>query len=559
MQGKTLSASGGALSAQPSAEGILGAIVRFGVLAGLFAMAAMAWTRNVNWDEFYFLSHVHAYLGGTLDRPLQTFFVHGFGWLSAFSENEVDQITAARLVMMCFFALTCFSIHHIAAHLSDTRAADIAVLAFVTSGFALAHGGSFRADPMAAGLLMGALALMMTTRMGPLAMAGVAVMSACALLVTVKSAMYLPVFLAVFVWRWDDRAVVLRILGAGIAGAALAAGLFFWHAAGITPATGAGAGENLNEAAKVTLGGSGFFPRLPEFQLWAMLSAGGVLLALAGLWAAPSAKLRVVLILFAVPLLSVVIYRNAFPYFFPFAIPPMMIAVALGARALRGHMLWKLGLVLMLASGAMQGLRAFSETNTDQRATIAEVHRLFPQPVPYIDQNGMVSSFERQGFFMSTWGLAVYRAEGRPVMADHIATHQPPLLLANRDELFAAMRPDAGKPGIIGLLDADAETLRASYVHHAGVIWLAGQGATLTDGVARMRMPIPGEYLLRADAPVWIDGRRAAPGEVLQLDTSALHVAGPDGTTVRLIWNTGAGPAPVPLPETGLYAGFWRL
>ncbi|MEW9920641.1 hypothetical protein AB2B41_13575 [Marimonas sp. MJW-29] len=557
MSPETLTASGGALAQGHRAEDIQRAVVRIAILSALMVMAAMAWTRNVNWDEFYFLSHIHAHLGGYLDRPLQTAFVHAFSWLARVPGHEVDQIASARLVMMCFFAATCLSIHRISAALADEASADIAVLAFLTSGFAIAHGGSFRADPMAASLLMGAVALIMTTRMGLWSVLGVGVLSALALLVTVKSALYLPVFLAAILWRWDDRSVVLRIVGAGALALLIAGALFHIHAASLTiQKTASG---DLGEAARITLGGSGLLPRIDELALWAMLSAGPFLLALAGLRFAPNRKMQAVLILFSGPLLSVILYRNAFPYFFPFAVPPLMIAVALGARALQGKMIWKLALVLMLASGGMQALRALNEDNAAQRATIAEVHRLFPAPTAYIDQNGMMSSFPRHGFFMSTWGIATYRAAGRPVMADLIAREKPPLLLANRAELRAALRPEKADPTLIGLLPEDAEVLRSTYVHHAGAIWLAGQEAQLGMGRAVLRMPFAGRYRLEATGPVVVNGVRLRSGDVAELPETPLRITAAPGTHVRLIWYTGAGPARSPLPETDLYAGFWRL
>ncbi len=549
----------GAMGLTNTTDDIVKIVVRGAVLAGLAAMVAMAWTRNVNWDEFYFLSHVHAHLGGTLDRPLQTFFVHGFTWLPWVSANEVDQIAVARLVMMLFFLGTCLSLHRIAAHLTDETSADIAVLAFVASGFAIAHGASFRADPMAAGLLMGSVAVMMTTRMGLWQVIAVAVMSALALLVTVKAALFLPVYIAALLWRWEDRAVVLRCLAAGVLGLAIAGALFFWHASGITSSEGTAASDNLGEAARLTLGGQSVLPRLHEVMLWGLLSAGAVVLAIAGLLIAPTRRLLVVLILFAGPLLSVVLYRNAFPYFFPFAVPAFMVAVALGAQAFRGSLIWKLGLVLMLASGGLQTVRALSEDNAAQHATLAEVHRLFPEPVPYIDQNAMVSSFPRPGFFMSTWGIANYRAEGTPVFADLIEAHKPPMLLANRDELYAVMRPETVTEPIIGLLEEDAEVLRQTYVHYAGVIWLAGRELTLDQGAVAVAMPFAGRYRVEMDGMLEINGQPVAGGDVLELGKSPIQITGPAGTKVRLIWNTAAGTSAAPLPETGLYDGFWRL
>ncbi len=540
-------------------DAIVRSVIRLAVFCAFAAMVVMAWTRNINWDEFYFLSHVHANLDGRLDRPLQTVFVHGFSWLAWLSGHEVDQIATARLAMMGFFVGTCIAVHRIAATLTDEASADIAILAFVTSGFAIAHGASFRADPMAAGLLMGAVALMMTTRMQLVQFLAAAILCAFALLVTVKSALYLPVFVGVLLWRWDDRAVVLRCLIAGLLALVIAGLLFMWHASTIIVAEGADARGNLSEAARVTLGGSGILPRWPEVSLWLMFSAGGMLLAGASLYVIENKRLRAIFILFALPLFSVVIYRNAFPYFFPFAVPPLMVAVALGAHYLRGTLLFKLALVLMLASGVIQSQRAFSEGNASQRATIDEVHRIFPEPVAYIDQNGMISSFERHGFFMSTWGIATYRAEGKPVFADLIIRNQPPLLLANRAELHAALRPETGDHRFLGLLPEDAAFLRKSYVHHAGVIWLAGQDVTLTDGVATTQLPFAGRYRIESAGPVSVAGRIVSSGDVLSLDGGKTKISGPDGAKVRLIWNADAGLSQTQLPETGLYAGFWRL
>lgn len=536
-----------------------GLIVRLAIFSAFAAMLVMVWTRNVNWDEFYFLSHVHAHISGNLDRPLQTFFVHGFGWLASVPGQEMEQIAAARVVMMGFFTATCISLHRIAATLADEPSADIALLAFLTSGFVMAHGGSFRADPMAAGLLTTALALMMTTRMGPVHMAALAALSALALLVTVKSALYLPVFMAALVWRWQDKAVVLRSIIAGLFALVLAVVLFTWHASEITAAQGADPGNNLTEAAQVTLGGSGLLPRWPEASLWIMLSIGTLLLAAGGVLGAQSSRLRIVFALFALPLLSVLIYRNAFPYFFPFAVPALTIAVAVGAQTLRGSLIWKLSLVMMLASGLIQTQLARNEGNTAQQRTIAEVHRLFPDAVPYIDQNGMIASFPRVGFFMSTWGIATYRAAAKPVFADLIARHHPPLLLANRNELYNAMRPEADGGQFIGLLGADQKALQNAYVHYSGAIWLAGKEAILTDRHATLHVPFAGAYRLETEAPLTINGNRLSSGAVITLDGSPLDIQGRAGTKLRLIWNTETTAPKKHLPETDLYAGFWRL
>ncbi|MCO6383266.1 glycosyltransferase family 39 protein [Oceanicola sp. 502str15] len=534
-------------------------VLRSAILVAATVLVALTWTRNVNWDEFFFLSQVHENLAGTLNRPLQTVFVHAFGWLAHVPGHEMGQMVAARLVMTLLFAGTVLSIHRISRRLAGRQAADVAVIAFLTSGFALAHGTSFRADPIAAALLMGALALMMTTRMSAWQIVAVALLSAGGLLVTVKAVFYLPAFLAAIAWRWGDRGAVLRILLAGVIALAVAVGLYAWHAAGIEAApenqTSATAGRALSR----TLLDAGLVPRKREVTLWGLLSLGAVVLALLGLIAPGSRRDRLVRLGLVLPLLlSVLFYRNAFPYFFAFITPPMMVVAAIGASRLgRGPALGAL-VALMLVTGAGQAGKALSEGAGLQRATLAEVHRLFPEPVPYIDHNAMVASFPREGFFMSTWGIERYRDGGQPVMAAQIARLAPPLLLANRWALHQALTSEEVQHHPMLLLPEDQDALRATYVHYSGVIWLAGRELVLGGQPETVALPIPGRYRVETDGPLEIDGAEMRDGMTLEID-GPITVSGPAGTRLRLVWSTDAPQDRNALPQGGVYAGFWQL
>lgn len=534
-------------------------VIRSAIIIAGLGLLVLAWTRNVNWDEFYFLSLIHAFQDGRLDRPLQTFFVHGFGWLSRVPGHETEQIFAARIVMTALFASSVYSIHRISCALADREAANIAVIAFLTSGFVLAHGTSFRADPIAAAFLIGALAIMMTGRMWIWQTAAVTFLSAGALLITIKAALYLPAYLGVLAWRWGDRRVVLRILMAWVAGLFVAAGSYYWHAAGIVSAPNNGTTANAHNALTTTLLKAGLFPRSEETKLWALLSFGGVMLALFGFTAPGTTRAKLVRVAFVLPLLlSVIFYRNAFPYFFAYITPPMIAVVAVGAAKLgKGPLLGGLT-ALMLISGAGQMYKALTEDAVLQRATLKEVHRLFPEPVHYIDHNGMVASFPRVGFFMSSWGIARYRAVKQPVMADWINRMAPPFLLTNRSALHLAMTLPTGldHPGLL-LLD-DQKALRETYVHYSGVIWLAGRDVTLSDTSESVTLAIPGRYLLESEVPVTIDGQIYSDGMTLDLDAPIL-INGTSGQSLRFIWDTPGAQKENALPFGEIYAKFWRL
>lgn len=528
--------------------------VRIAIAAAFVSLVLLSYTKAVHWDEFYFLSHVYAFVDGRLDRPLQTFFVHGFTWLTTLPGDEIEQVFVARLLMVGFVSLTAVSLHRIAAQFTDTASANIAVLAFLTSGFVLPHGASFRADPMSAALLTASVALILTTRMKLLHILAAAVLSALALLISIKAALYAPAYLAALVWRWRDKGVVVRILVSGALAVCLFAVLYTWHANGIATAPGKDTATTTRSAATTVLLEAGWFPRARYIAAWAILSAAPLALMLIGLGARKNVKTAALLVLLASPLLSVVIYRNAFPYFFPFAVPLMMVAVAFGAQAMR-HSRWMPAFVaVMVVTGAFQAALSLREGAATQRATLAEVHRLFPAPVPYIDANKMVASFPSFGPFMSGWGLKNYHARGVPVFVSLIATHQPPLLIANKGPLITTMaREGSGR-----LLPEDDAALHETYVQYNGAIWLAGRKITLTQTDQPLTVPFAGQYRVQTSAPVQINGQRVSDADTVTLEQRGT-ITGAAGTQVKLIWDTGVPPLQTDLPTEGMNSRFWSI
>lgn len=309
---------------------------------------------------------------------------------------------------------------------------------------------------------------------------------------------------------------------------------------------------NVRDAAVTGLLQAGLFQRAPYIITWAMLSVVPIVLALAGLMSPRGSKRALLLILLVSPLLSVVIYRNAFPYFFPFAAPLLMVTVAYGAQYLQGSLWVKRCVIIMFATGVSQGILTLSEDTYAQHATIAEVHRLFPEPVPYIDDSSIIASFPSVGPFMSTWGMNGYRRAGQPIFGTIVATERPPLLIANKRTLIATMRTaNSGH-----LLAEDDVVIRNSYVHYDGAIWLAGREVTLTQAEQVLEMPFAGQYRVETTAPIQIDGQIVNNGDVVDL-TAQTVLNGALSTQVKLIWNTEALPFETDLPTSEIYADFW--
>jgi hypothetical protein len=276
---------------------------------------------------------------------------------------------------------------------------------------------------------------------------------------------------------------------------------------------------------------------------------------------------RYVPLAFALSLLPILFYRNSFSYYYVVMLAPACVLAAIAAdqlrsslgdlfgRAMAGRILLALASVLVLQSAIH--LFALREDNqAPQRAVISAVHHVFPNPVPYVDHSGMIASFRKVNFFMSTWGIQAYRARGESFMREAIDRHRPPLLLTNRPIL------DPDSETFRALLPEDRRLIEASYVRYWGPIWIAGTEAILpAEGVVTIRVPFPGRYRLEANQAVVIDGTvyrdrqeidlTRAVGEILVHPSQSLSAQ----AKVRLVWADSRSPPSWPPPPMPLYTG----
>ncbi|MHA7231499.1 hypothetical protein ACVT98_22860 [Vibrio campbellii] len=127
----------------PRSALILGTLFFAAVVARFY----VAFRYEVNWDEFYYLSFVHQLINGEAINSFQTFHIHFFTWLQYVSSNEVDQIIAARLVMIFFQLGTGLCIYKLCRLQCSVSGALFAVLAYFAFSFNVRMGASFRTDP----------------------------------------------------------------------------------------------------------------------------------------------------------------------------------------------------------------------------------------------------------------------------------------------------------------------------------------------------------------------------------------------------------------------------
>lgn len=537
--------------------------------------------QNINWDEFFFLAHVHSALRGDFAVLLQKLHVQAFAWLPYVSGNEVTQIIAARGVMFALQLGTCGFIFAVGRKLWGPAASVIGALIYLTFSYTLDHGTSFRADPIAAFLLMGALWLIVRDRGGLAELAAAGVLTALAGLVTIKSIFYAPTLaLAVLCLRQDQptRRRMVEFLVLGITAIVAFALIYLAHRASFANTKGfSAAGMVAGSLAKMIMLDN-LFPRAGYFVIslyrdpvvWFLLVSG--LAAAVAIAAGRSHRRRGLgFVGLGLPLLTLVFYRNAFPYYYVFmlAAPALLGALTIAELAqLLGQKTRKFQLVvgsvfaLLAASFVGQYLRSDIDRTVAQRQLIDIVHRMFPRPVPYIDRSSMIASFPKVGFFMSTWGMENYLARGRPVMRGLLESRQPVFLVANIGSLRLDLPSEraAGSRGY-RLLRADYNVLRDNFVHHWGAIWVTGKRlkAAAADRAYRFEILIPGSYTVEAKASVIIDGVDRKPGSIVVLDkgqhTFATRTA---PATVILRWGINLyRPAVAPVSD-GLFTPFVR-
>jgi len=521
---------------------------------------------NLNWDEYYFLSHIYAFADGRLSEPLQTFHVELLRWLTWIPGSEADQLVDGRLFMMlcelgsllCLYRLTC--------EFTSSDMALFAVAAWCGAGYALFHGASFRADPFAGFFMMASLVILMRTSCSWKQAAGAGLLGALGLLVTMKSVLFLPAFVGAFIWRWDrevadaNKVVLLHFI---IATSVLLGGLVLLWAFHVNnlikPDTTAVPG-NVDPSLstyfdildKVVLSQS-VFPRSPYILFWLTQSSLSVILCGLGLWSATKHKRTMSTVaLLATPLVSLIFYRNAFPYFFPFIMLPVATSAGLGTRCIsrsifRLMILFVMGLSLLMRFGV-----GWNEDQSSQREIAEVAHMVFPEPVPYIDRNGMLPSFPKAGFFMSSWGVERYFASRTETLTQTIERKQPPLLILNSPFLTQAVMPQL-QLGVQALFAGDVATLRNNYIQHWGPIWVAGK--RLPADATGFDILIGGTYTLECDGQRQIDRVMVACNAAVSLAQGAHRWAGGAAT---LRWGDH-----LPIPEESppmkpIYYMFWR-
>jgi hypothetical protein len=517
---------------------------------------------EINWDEFLNLAMVHSHARGELREMLQTAFVHLFTWVSAVSTNEVDQVIAARLLVFACVIATSVAVYGTARRFVGASEALVAVIAFNGFSFVMRHGSALRTDSLATCAMMIAIWIATARRFGIRHALALGACVGVAGALTIKAVFYAGIIAAILLIRiaYDEdrrRAFGLAALSAAIA-AITCTGIIALHAATFPDQASALSFVERTAGATILSGDYSIFLNsvtialVDNLAFW-LLFIIGLLVAVAGVRHTATRREGLVQASLALLLLSPLVYRDVYPYYYPFMLAPASVLVGIGFARLAHYRngLYAGFLLAFLAIGAASTYRqSLYHGLDDQRDMLALIHSLFPRPVPYIDHTSMVSSYPKQGIFMSRWGMTDYRRDGVPIMETIIDTKAPQFLLATRLLLdVEKMKPERSEKSAHGLLAADVRALQDNYLRYWGPLYLPG---FRVDGTSAMRVLIPGRYRVEADHVVEIDGLQIAPGQVVALSKGRHRFV--TKTTATLRWD--APDPPTTPPPFHLFYGF---
>jgi len=275
-----------------------------------------------------------------------------------------------------------------------------------------------------------------------------------------------------------------------------------------------------------------------NFIIWCALFSG-LMLAPHKFNGFKQGHVKKVLVFFAfpAPLMTLLFYRNAFPYYYVFILAPAIVFCGMvfyrvvenfKKKPSTGNMLFIVFLPCLVFFNFIYHYNQVPPKQLSAQNNVIEtVHKIFPRPVCYIDRCSAVSSFKKVGFFMSTWGFENYKTAGQPIMYDILTGKAPVFLLANIKSLDISNSHGIGYfENAYALFEDDWRILKANYIQHWGDIFIAGKEFEFGPETDEQEFEIllPGVYTVETDDAVLINGQPHRFGSLVDLKKGTHHI-----------------------------------
>ncbi len=522
----------------------------------------LVWQLNIHWDEFLYLSRVWKQTAGTLDRSLQTFHVHLFAPLTMTSLPEYSQIFMARGFMYLLSLLSIYLIYRLLRTTYSINTALLGALAFTTLTSVIVHGSDFRADPLCLFFVLYAFyAIFKTSRTH---IHSSVFSFALAVVISIKTLFFFPTYLyLIYHRRHSVKKLSLRILEfTGYLVGLFTLHLILQNQSAISSTVDAQATtykvkplfKILFAAIEKVFFNQGEVKGWNHFWYEVGHHIPVYALAFVGLVKSRS-KLTIA---FAIPLVSLLIYRNTYPYFFVMLAPSV---IWLAAYSFERYFLPspRIALLLVLSMvgfGSYTIARSLKPNNATQKAYIDLVHQAFVEPVPYIDRCGMISSFPSVGFFMSSWNIDNYRAAKRSLFFEALESAAPPRFLLSN--LHCLQRKRIGKRECNFYTREDVEALKQNFVPYWGDLHVLGKRLKLIPGESIVsKIYLAGDYTNISTSIALIDAKPLQSGESVYLEKGLHTFQALGNSPTELLLRYGpALPKPVQNPPRKLFHGF---
>jgi hypothetical protein len=520
----------------------------------------LVFTRAINWDEFHFFHEVARFSEGELIRPLQTLHTRLFYWLPGLFETSVDHIVAARIFMFGFELITLVSIYFISGRFVTRDIALFAPLLYLSAGYVFQHGTSFRVDPMVTAGAMAGLAILARSRLRPF---DIVLFGACigfAAMVSIKIVLLAPAFIGMALARWQSarwgKTDLVKLVSCALAALTAFAILFLWHGSAVTLPSGA------NDVAITGLSNTPkwiFFVGIPPYWGMALKSVFISLFLYMALAATPFLVVRknvshqamFGMLGLLLPILSILFYTNTAAYFYVFILAPAAAGCVFALQWTTRRYSQAFVAIALLANGVTILALEDRSIIDRQRQLERNVYEIFPNPVHYFDNNGMLGSWEKENNFTTSWGLTKYRDAGIPAYREAMLKEPVPLFLANDNFLEAAI---SGVSNEI-LLPEDNAVLRNNYLERSWLIWVAGKSYKPQEEILTDEFLVPGIYTVHRGA-LLIDGIRYEEGSTPEISRGSHQIELVGDSEAVLIWGDHLPEPSAPLEPGPLYTDF---
>ena len=523
------------------------ALIGAAIVLVVLGQTYLIFTKSINWDEFLHLSQIHDLRGGRLVQAFQMLHTRIFYWVPLVATDVIRQVQVVRLGMLGFELVTIAAIFGLARRFVPVEAALLSCLAYVGGGQVFQHGFALRPDPIATAMLMSALWLAATQRLKLPVVLAIGALIGLGGAATIKDALYLPCFAGIAWWRYSeatDRRQVLRAVATvGVVASLVFAVAILLHAQSL-PSQAPSVDPQPLRTILPKFFAEGLFPRghytVRQIVMAPLLAAVIALAPLAWRRCGLTGPARVALLGLMLPLLSLVVYRNTFPYYFVFLLAPVVVAAAPALQLAMRRFDWRFVVAMLLASPLILLAKEPREYLGKQRALIDQVNRMYPPGTPYLSYSGMISDNPRiVPILISGVGIASYHRNGEAIVAREIRRGRVPFIIADHRNIQLALE---GRPVTETLLPADVAAMRGNYVRFWGPLWLEGKQLPEGSTAGTIEIERGGPFTLAGSAAT-IDGNAVRVGEVVELEPGR-HMMASTSKVAPILWRGTEVPKP---------------